>query len=103
MKTLKLTSAALAFTLTLSAPMVFAQDQTNEQERKEAHAQAKVDEKAAKEDAKLDHGQQKKADKAQAKASHQTHKALNDDGTKKAARKQDKANREQDKADAQQR
>jgi hypothetical protein len=90
-----LASLTLAATL-LSAPL-FAQ-QTNEQDRKDAHAQAKVDESANKEAAKQTSGKTKKAYKEQAKADHKTHEVLNDDDAKKAARQQDKADRAVDRA-----
>ncbi len=68
-------AATLSLGLLLSGP-VFAQ-QTNEQTRKEAKAQAR---------------QQEKADKAQAKADKAEKKALDSGKVKKAARAQDKAN-----------
>lgn len=91
---MKLTKLATTFVFSgalLCTSALYAQ--TNEETRKAEHAQAKVDEKANKEAAKMSHGNAKKAYKEQAKADHETHKALNDDQTKKAARKQDKANR----------
>ncbi|MBS1813446.1 MAG: hypothetical protein JSS87_01065 [Acidobacteria bacterium] len=93
---MKFTKIATTFAFSgalLCSSTLYAHAQTNEQTRKTEHAQAKVDEKANEEAAKMSHGKAKKAYKAQAKADHETHKALNDDQTKKAARKQDKANK----------
>ncbi|SEC07895.1 hypothetical protein [Terriglobus roseus] len=84
--------ASLTLAATLFSTPLFAL-QTSEQDRKDAHATAKVDEKANEEAAKQTSGKTKKAYKEQAKADHRTHQALNDDDTKKAARQQDKADR----------
>jgi hypothetical protein len=89
--------ASLALATTLFTAPLFAQ-QTNEQDRKDAHATAKVDESANKEAAKETSGKTKKAYKEQAKADHRTHQVLNDDDAKKAARQQDKADKAADKA-----
>jgi len=72
-------AGALAAILTLSSAGLA---QSNEQDRKDAHAQVK---------------QEEKADKAQAKADKSTRKALKSRKVKKAARDQDKANAEAEK------
>jgi outer membrane murein-binding lipoprotein Lpp len=74
------TLATLALSLTLTAGCIpSAAAQTNEQIRKDQQANAK---------------QNRKADKAQAHADKEAHKALKSDKVKDAARAQDKADAE---------
>lgn len=83
----------VALALTLSTAPLFAQASTDNQDaRKVARAQARIDHKADHEAAKLSTGNEKKAFHAQSKADKQTAKALNTRSAKKAAKAQDKAN-----------
>ena len=91
------TVSAIALAATLSVVPGFAclsaQTSTDNQDaRKVAQAQAKIDHKADHEAAKLSTGKDKAAYKAQSKADKNTAKALNTHSAKKAAREQDKAN-----------
>ena len=79
------TAAALSLTLGLGTLAMGAQ-QTNEQTRKDADAQAKAD---------------RKASKAQAHADKEAHKALKSNKVKDAARAQDKADDATAKANSQ--
>ena len=69
--------AALALAATMALPLMA--QQTNEADRRDAQHDAK---------------QQRKADKAQAHADKEAHKALKSDKVKDAARSQDKADAE---------
>lgn len=69
-------ASILSLSLLLAGPMM-AQTCTNNDARKDAHAEAKMDHRA---------------DKAQAKADKADAKALHSHKVKKAAKKQDKAN-----------
>jgi hypothetical protein len=71
------TMAVLALSFALAGSAAFAQ--TNEADRKDAQANVKQD---------------RKADKAQAHADKEAHKALKSDKVKDAARSQDKADHE---------
>ena len=91
--------AALMLAATLaSGTLVAQQDTTNQDQRKLEQAQAKIDHKADKEAAKLNHGETKKAYKEQAHADKHTAKALGTHEARKAAKDQDKANAKADAA-----
>ncbi len=92
--------AALTIATTLSSVPLVAQVQStdNQDARKIAESQAKIDHTVDKQAAKLSTGQDKAAYKAQAKADKQQAKALKSRSVKKAAKEQDKANTQVDRA-----
>jgi hypothetical protein len=73
---MKVQLASFALTLLLGLTALPAHTQTNDQDRKQAAAEAKAD---------------KKADKAQAHADKDEHKALKSSKVRNAAKSQDKA------------
>ncbi len=95
---MKFTALALAAVLSTSILAAQTTGTENQDARKVAHSQAKIDHTADKQAAKLSTGQDKTAYKAQAKADKNTAKALNTRSAKKAAKSQDKANTQVDKA-----
>lgn len=87
--------------LTLAAVLAsgtLAAQTENQDARKVAQAQAKIDHRADKEAAKLSSGADKQAYKEQANADKHTAKALGSRQAKKAAKSQDKANTAADAA-----